>query len=576
MAVSSTVAPQTASASVTPWVPAFSLVRPVMGSQAGRVAASVEGTGVAVTAAAGSGVEVSVLAPSMRSRVLVKSGSVALHPARADGTSPAFTTAQFQVPFTLATGSNSEMIDTPQSFRLADGRRVDVFSAAAGGERVISGEVYARLDGHTPSVLFSQPGTRLIAAARSIEVAGGRRLFVMMRRDASFDTSVCIGTVDSTLTRSTEASAVIGRPGWNYQAYSALRLSDGRIIIPFCYSRTADVYSGPWVVDMLVSGDEGATWQALDSPKTVDGRGALEPIAVETASGQVAILARTTTGFLYRAEYDAAAGTLGDFGTTPIESPSAAFDLLRLPDGRIAAAWVSSQPEASSANLPRKTIVLGISRDGLASFSSFHVIATSASLRDPVGSSLPYIHTPRLSFIDGRLEVAFVRIPDSGGGYSLVARQTASIDASNVAGPSEAWQTLTTPSSGATRLQLVACPGRASFRAEPPFRYVRRTITLGRVPTRMRAKSRLTASALLSPGVKAGTRPAVLEFQVWKGTYWRTAIRAYPVARAYGSKSRVLATVAVTRGRWRVRAVLPPSKLYTGATSTSKGIIVSR
>ncbi|MFC1606496.1 sialidase family protein [Candidatus Latescibacterota bacterium] len=130
---------------------------------------------------------------------------------------------------------------------------------------------------------------------------------------------------------------------------NAIQLRGGRIILPFAYwvgDSPSAPPTGSNITTTVFSDDGGETWQQSSAELTApcypdyngNNYGAVEPVIIELADGQVWMLVRTQTGFLYESF-----SPDGDTWSTPApsrfrSSTSPAY-LLRLPDKRIALFW---------------------------------------------------------------------------------------------------------------------------------------------------------------------------------------------------------------------------------------------
>ena len=431
---------------------------PTGGPQENRlvVSASVPNSGIGLTGS-----------PSQPVSVEVSDGAVYGQSSKADGTSIAFAGSLFQAPF-ASSGLEMTAISAPVEMRSPSGVLLQVFGASHYMESVASGNLYLRRDGGPPSLLMSEPGKRVELAAPLVPVPGGV-LMTYMVQDATGDTAVHVARWDPELQTELSDQTVLAEPGYDYQAYSTIRCADGLIVMPFVYVKTSAVTSAPWTMDVAVSQDDGATWTRLDQPRTFMANapfqpGIMEPAAVEVAPGQVAILFRCAAGFIGRIDLDLAAMSLGQPYLTDLEAPLAGLSVLKLDSGVIAVAWTGCAPDAKAPKLPRKVVVLGLSEDGLQSFSSVHVVSTSESLGDSMVTATPYVHQPKISEIDGTLRVGVDRVVTGSDIIPYIYVQRGPLLVRNVIVADGQWHSVAMDPS-AQRLDLLAAFGPAGFQA---------------------------------------------------------------------------------------------------------------
>lgn len=123
---------------------------------------------------------------------------------------------------------------------------------------------------------------------------------------------------------------------------SALLTDNGRILVPLSYF-APERTDGQLVSRVVYSDDGGGTW-AVSNDCTVGGggtffeSGAVEPVAVQFASGMIWMVIRTVTGYFWESfSNDGAIWTPSQ--QTRIVSANAPAGVLRLADGRIVLFW---------------------------------------------------------------------------------------------------------------------------------------------------------------------------------------------------------------------------------------------
>ena len=507
------------------------IVRPSLGDVMNSVAATTTGDQpeLLVTANANSGVGTSDGCVQPAS-VTVTDGALYWQSSRSDGTSIAFAGSLFQAPF-MSNNLMMTVVSSPFELESPSGL-LQVFYASHYGESVAAGGIYVRRSGGPPELLKAEAGKCVSLSAPLVPVSEGV-LMTYQVRDATNDTAVHVSRWDADLRTQYADQIVCAQTGYVYQAYSIIRCADGSLVLPFVYAKSTPTgITGPWTLDVALSEDDGASWVRLDQPRTIMAdapvqAGIMEPSAVEVEPGDVAILFRCAAGYIGRVDLDLGSGTLGEPYLTNLESPLTGLAVLKLDSGVIAVAWTAGVPQADSPRSPRKVVVLGLSEDGLKSFSSIHVICTSESLGDSMVTSTPYVHQPRLSEIDGVLRIGVNRVATAADIASYVYAQQGPVLVHNVIRPDAAWHTVQMDP-GAQRLDLLAAFEPASFAA---FGMIgsqtswSATTTLpcgGRWRVRLRAGSGVSAwtafavdrAILTSPALSSGTvtfaRPSLM------------------------------------------------------------------
>ena len=444
------------------------IVRPSLGSDMGLVSATaIDGPTLNRLAVSSTVPDSGVGSTDASSAsVLVTSGSAFAQSSRADGTSIDFAGSVAQQPFT-SRGLLMTALSPPLEIVTAGGTLLRVFTASHYDETVASGSVYVTRNGGAPQLLLHDSG-KAVAVSAIVPIPGGL-LVTSMVRDSSNQSEVHVTRWDSELRTEIADQTVVSLPGYDVQAYSTVRCDDGLLVLPFVYAATNRLGSGPWTLDVAVSDDGGASWVTLDQPRTICDdapieAGIMEPSAVQTSPDQVAILFRCAAGFIGRVDLDLDSRTLGTPYLTNLESPLAGLSTLRLDSGAIAVAWVGCKPSAQAPRSPRKVIVVGVSDDGLQTFSSLQIVTTSQALDDSMVTSVPYVHQPRLAEIDGRLDCAIDRVASKTSFTPYLYHQTSALT-DDVIGSDGVWHHVSR-APGAQRLDVLAAFGPASFEAD--------------------------------------------------------------------------------------------------------------
>ncbi|HUK76125.1 MAG TPA: exo-alpha-sialidase [Thermoleophilia bacterium] len=475
------------------------IVRPSLGADMGLVSAT------AIDGPALNRLTVSSTVPdsgvgsadaSAGASVLVTSGDVFAQSSRADGTSIDFSGSVVQQPFTSG-GLLMSALSPPLELKTAAGSLLRVFTASHYAETVAAGNVYVSRDGGAPALLLHDPG-KAVAVSALVRIPEGL-LVTYMVRDSANQSEVHAARWDAELRTQTDDQTVVSMPGYDVQAYSTIRCDDGLLVMPFVYAATTRLDSGPWTLDVAVSDDDGSSWVTLDQPRTISDdapieAGIMEPNAVQVAPDEAAILFRCAAGYIGRVDLDLDARTLGTPYLTDLESPLAGLSALRLASGAIAVAWVGCKPSAQAPRSPRKVIVVGVSDDGLRSFSSLQIVTTSQALDDSMVTSVPYVHQPRLAEIDGRLDCAIDRVASKTSFTPYLYAQASAAFDDDVLASDGVWHDVSM-APGAQRLDVLAAFGPATFEADGMIDLQRTWSAPTVLPTGGRWRVRLAAAA---------------------------------------------------------------------------------
>ena len=111
---------------------------------------------------------------------------------------------------------------------------------------------------------------------------------------------------------------------------SALRLSSGRLFLPYTVNVAAAETPARLEAGCLYSDDEGASWLSSNTVFAPDS-GAMEPKVVELKDGRLWMLLRTDQGTLYQTYSDNGGEHWGRTESSGIAAPMAPFVLQRIP-----------------------------------------------------------------------------------------------------------------------------------------------------------------------------------------------------------------------------------------------------
>lgn len=155
-----------------------------------------------------------------------------------------------------------------------------------------------------------------------------------------------------------------------------IRLRDGAIVLPICYSnpgRRANHY----VSTAMISRDGGAKWSRGGEIHVEVERGAMEPAMVELPDGDLYCLVRTKAGFQYESRSRDGGLTWTAARPSPFAGPESTGILLRLRSGAILFAW-NGNGYSGGKQVPRYPMTVAMSRDGGKTWPWRKVIETAA------------------------------------------------------------------------------------------------------------------------------------------------------------------------------------------------------
>jgi len=336
----------------------------------------------------------------------VYSGKACIHYTKEGGTS-----AFFSEPI-LFINSTETSIRNIQALRLDNGDLIELFSASSTPEYNNIGGVYFKRN-NGASELFLNDDTVKTWIWPGVIDFGNKYTAVHMKLDYSGVMTLHGVDLDRNFATQTNNRLLFSLNSTNVQAYNFIILSSGRVVIPIVYAAINQVSSGPWYLDVLYSDDNLSTVNRLNSPKTISGRGLMEAQPVLLSSGNIAILCRTSLGYLAVATYNPNLNTLSGASLTDICQPQSGSYAKNLSNGDIMLVWNTAEEESASSSYPRKIIAMAISSDDMATWHSYHVIGTSESVGDGMVHQSPYIHQPFVYEDNGTLIAYFERVVNS-------------------------------------------------------------------------------------------------------------------------------------------------------------------
>jgi len=320
-----------------------------------------------------------------------------------DGTSKAFTRSNLltsaeasQNPLTAIRGTVA--IQTKYGL-------TEFFSGSNSSETTADGAVYVRAPGLSARKFREVAGYKIWPFPGFIKNGTGF-IWFSLRRNASKDASVWMTTLDSNLKIQQEVK-VAGYPGWDMQSSRVMRMADGSIVMPVTIVETKNIYIGPGRLRVYYSTNNGKSWTRT-SIQSYAGRGLMESQPYLKKDGTVGIISRTNQGHLVESIYNPKNNSLFAAKAMSFLSPSAACNVINLPNGRVALAYVPGFSKTSGSNLPRKIITLVITKDDFQSLEAIHVLATAKSLGGDGVTN--YVHQPRLEFLGNKLTIYFEQV----------------------------------------------------------------------------------------------------------------------------------------------------------------------
>lgn len=155
-----------------------------------------------------------------------------------------------------------------------------------------------------------------------------------------------------------------------------VRLRDGAIVLPICYSRPK-ARPNHYVSAMMISRDGGEKWARGGEIHVECERGAMEPSVVELSNGELYCLMRTKAGFQYESRSRDGGMTWSAARPSPFAGPESTGILLRLRSGAILFAWNGNGLSAGKQT-PRYPMSVAMSRDDGKTWPWRRVIETTS------------------------------------------------------------------------------------------------------------------------------------------------------------------------------------------------------
>ena len=182
-----------------------------------------------------------------------------------------------------------------------------------------------------PGLVVENEGRRNVASVSMLKLGPDRLLLFYQRQDSPRSCTICLRV-------SADEGKTFGRADFltSSERYhclcndSALRLSSGRLLLPFDLKVEMPGEALKLEAGCLYSDDEGASWQSSNTvfaPRS----GAMEPKVVELRDGRLWMLLRTDQGTLYQSYSENGGERWGETGSSGIAAPQAPFVLQRIP-----------------------------------------------------------------------------------------------------------------------------------------------------------------------------------------------------------------------------------------------------
>ncbi|MBL9207460.1 MAG: exo-alpha-sialidase [Opitutaceae bacterium] len=162
---------------------------------------------------------------------------------------------------------------------------------------------------------------------------------------------------------------LVGEPEgvWYVMNDRLIQLRSGRLIVPVAHvaQRAGGYIEGDRTVGLcFFSDDGGKSWTRSRQPATLDDkRGMAEPAVAEIPGGQLLMLARTGSGFLYASRSADGGETWSSPQPTTLLSACSSLTLKTLPDGRLIVFYNHVEPIARGAFFPRTPLCYAVSSD---------------------------------------------------------------------------------------------------------------------------------------------------------------------------------------------------------------------
>ncbi len=182
-----------------------------------------------------------------------------------------------------------------------------------------------------PRLVVENEGRRNVASVSMLQLAPDRLLLFYQRQDSPQSCTICLRV--STDEGKTFGPADFLTSSERYHCLcndSALRLSSGRLLLPYDIKVEKPGKARMLEAGCLLSDDEGVSWRSSNTvfaPRS----GAMEPKVVELSDGRLWMLLRTDQGILYQSYSENGGERWSETESSGIAAPQAPFVLQRIP-----------------------------------------------------------------------------------------------------------------------------------------------------------------------------------------------------------------------------------------------------
>lgn len=222
--------------------------------------------------------------------------------------------------------------------------------------------------------------------ANLLKLPSGRILLILSRRVVSNGgiPAICYSD-DNGSTWSTPVLLTNDPEEANYVTSDrTIRTSTGRIIVPYevCHSGEGNNSTS----GCFYSDDSGSTWSRCDNEVSItdpSGRGIQEPSVVELDNGDIMMVARTGTGYLYKSISTDGGEIWGTAVSTGLTSPCSSCNMKKTSSGTILLCWNNVSPESSGSLGPRTPLTCAISTDNGSTWGNIINIDESQDMTYP-------------------------------------------------------------------------------------------------------------------------------------------------------------------------------------------------
>jgi len=195
--------------------------------------------------------------------------------------------------------------------------------------------------------------------------------------------------IDPSLVMETDSAIYYGAPE------QLIQLSNGNLLLLVCYMDAERRSPQHFNIAVLLSKDQGHSWEKTWDFTVPEERGAMEPSVVETQPGQLYGVIRNKSGFIYEIRSENYGESWDTPHKTTIPTVESMAKLLKLANGRLLMVWNN---QSSPTQSPRHPLVAAVSADNGLSWS------TAKPLADELGMN-QLSNFNMLQTIDGRILV---------------------------------------------------------------------------------------------------------------------------------------------------------------------------